>query len=332
MNGKKTSQKASLPSLPGNEIPSASSIKRFSIPRPAAEPKQIIYNPASEEQGTAAKLWELLRRNPEFIESAEKLTCFNRKRKLSDSERGFVKNLFLDEKSTINNGIGIFILSWLFRPARWNLNFCLNPPIKHQYFSLNMFMSSTELKTLADLIDREKASGFYAGPLAVRGGPFSLETNWPETPALFQFLFTWLTSELEFLQHDFYDSIEPRIITSPAFRSEPKSRIRLVDFEEKHDIFALPRVPYSKKQKEGLVKRFAAFLNQLEDSDQIVPGNKSFLGTEKEWDVFINCHPKISPDTTPNHSKDIFWDYIQDDRAAKGTSPDSEMRSHTRAC
>jgi len=122
MNGRKQSQKTSPLT--------AAAAKTVSAPQLAPAAGGTIYNPARAGDGTAAKIWELLRRNPKFIHRAEVMLRLSIKNTKTRSGLNYVNRVIMNCDSII----GSFVLRWLFRPRRWEFNFppeIPKFPIKH---------------------------------------------------------------------------------------------------------------------------------------------------------------------------------------------------------
>ena len=164
-----------------------------------SNPQRSNYNPHKCGDGFAAKLWELLRRSPGFRQTACDLLALHSQGKQGDSQ---LKGRFasIDKE----NPIAGLVLRWLFRPGSVKFTFPRMPEnffkpwtLRESFVAGFPDLSEDALFELESLLQEENDGDAYPGPLSTRPGPFTLDTAWPGTPELFQFLFRWLFSEYE---------------------------------------------------------------------------------------------------------------------------------------
>jgi len=283
----------------------------------AQQPPESQYNPHDSGEGPAAKLWELLRRNPDF----RTIACDLLRLKLQKSSH----LLHIAEKFQILdvNPFAGFALRWLFRPKF--VQFCF-PRRPHDFFkpwttqdwteSGFPWISDEKLRELEEILSDENHHDSYPGPLAVSKGGFTLDTPWPETPELFRFLFSWLWEEYEFGKLS--DSEAARFMITgrvpdrgfeidwtfldhgtPNIDWETRYNLRRVRFlVENHDLFAIPRVMMTRNDEMRLRETFNMMI--LENSRFIdIRKYPNFLGNKTDWLVFNFCRAKISYQRDP---------------------------------
>jgi hypothetical protein len=263
---------------------------------------QSVYNPARSGDGTPAKLWELIRRNHNFNHYAKRLISLSKRSGRHRSGWYYAHKAI--QVRDFTNPIATFVFRWLFRPERWNLML----PLDDNAGGLPDEGGVFEIFEAKVLLQNEKSEKTYAGPLTTAESRFSLETSWPETPPLFRLLFGWLASELEFWQKDTTNLLEPVLLTSKEIQDLPKTAgamARIQNLFDGYDVLAIPRIPFSQKQRKEVISRVQNLLNERERLGQIVGAKKEFLGTAAEWDVFLSVYPRTDPLTGLGKSKAI---------------------------
>ncbi len=213
---------------------------------------QPDYNPAKSNDLAAAKLWELLRRNPKFIRYAEQLSRLSRKTGRWRNGWYYTKKAILARDFT--NSLATFVARWFFRPERWDVGLNFESTVGSESGGHQSGVGGKPFKidTFQRLIDVEKAGRSYVGPLTVKGGQFSLQTTWPKTPAMFQFLFAWLASEIEFWRVPEISLLQRVVFTPKEIQRMPEEDSTISGLQElfdAYDVLAIPRIPFSKKQK-----------------------------------------------------------------------------------
>ena len=273
-----------------------------------------IYNPTQEEDGNAAKIWELLRRNPQFrAKSSQLIELYKHETQRKDLLSYFQQ---LDQ----DNPLSAFVLRWLFKPN--SVCFFRPRPVEdsHGIWTANDMVTSgfdleeTQIIQFEALISAEEAETCYAGPLTISTGPFSLDTPWRETPDLFQFCFTWLWKPYELgtlpdlfpitmegiflkgkvdpraIDWTFLDSSEPQI--SWTTRCE---LMRLRNLLTNNDLFAVPRM-IATHEKESLKDLFGAFIDNLPGRKNATTSDQKyqhFLGNRTDWEAFLFCFERM---------------------------------------
>jgi hypothetical protein len=311
MKPKSKTKKISGPALiPGNR-------KGQDKPSPP-QPLRSGYNPQTAKHGLAAKLWELLRRNPYFRVTARDLQRAN---PLDTHDYDLLRERFriVDEQSPFAG----FALRWLFRPKFLEFYFPRQP---HDFFkpwtakdwaeSGFPWLSEEKLFELEGILNEENKGESYPGPLTLSAGPFTLETPWPETPELFQFLFGWMWEEYQFdrlsdseaaklitvgklddkdlkIDWNFMDSEAPRLDWETLYNLR-----RLKFVIEHHDLFVIPRLMLTGEQKKNLSDKFKQ--QMLENRGFVhVLKYPHFLGNEMDWLVFDFCRAGIAYEKDP---------------------------------
>lgn len=311
------------------------------------------YNPATSADGNAAKIWELLRRNPAFREQARELV---KRQETSLTIKALAPDFGLIDAS---NPIAGFVLRWLFKPALVAFNYPRQPIDFNTEWT---FRERTEsgypficLEELEYLLKEEIDGESFPGPLTLSNGPFSFSTPWPNTPALFQFLFKWLWQEFEVGNISY--SFDMRFLTNGVV--EPfkidwlaiKDRTARIDFRTEdefsrlqfllkhHDIFAVPRTTMPKKQLNLLMKRFKELITEIQDHRKTIinTAKEPFLfGSELEWETFTFCYhkAKYELDSTSRFQRTgigkAFDDIVTRNNKTGKWSPKSDQSTHVK--
>ena len=280
-----------------------------------------MYNPGAGGGSLDAKIWELLRRHPGFRRCAERLVAIaNRDPGVRDGFK--VLNRFLS-RIDYHNPLAGYVLRWLFKPQRIQFSYPRQP---HDFFrdwtnkdwqeSGFPYFTDEQLDELETLLTTESDGSDYPGPLQLREGPFNLDTSWPDTPELFQFLFRWIWSDYGFGGHSEFHSdvrvhfnpgpvqlkVDWRFLDRDSVTLSPETVRRLRDlktFIEYHHLYALPRVLYPQLAREVIKKGFSDFLDELLNvQGQMIATNKlpELFGSKGAWEVFAFCYPEIDYD------------------------------------
>jgi hypothetical protein len=228
----------------------------------------------------------------------------------------------------IHNPLAGLVLRWLFKPDRVQFKYPRAPhefgedwTIQDWFESGYAWIDEDDLGELENLIKAEMEGKSYPGPLTLHEGPFTFETPWIETPELFRFLFRWLVSDYEINdrlmvspqdpfsvsessrfrisgpvhQHLDWVFLQPRANDPDRTAVQRLTRLRL--FLESHDLYAVPRFVSRRWTKQSVMKDFECFLDEIVDREKkTIATNKlpHLLGSEKAWDVFTFCYPRIS--------------------------------------
>ena len=184
-----------------SEVPTEKSIREGLQRYLEYRPTNGTYTPSDD--GNAAKIWELLRRNPTLRNRAERL--LNVAESESSHHRKIVDRYIRCVER--QNPLASYVLRWLFRSGRYELGF--NRP-EHSRFRRwtpedqvceNLGLSENRVLECEFLGLYET----YCGPLRMDSGDFHFGVEWPRTPPTFRYQFEWLCSEFEVGLQSFFE-------------------------------------------------------------------------------------------------------------------------------
>ena len=190
-----------------------------------------VYNPATAGDGPAAKLWELLRRNPAFREDVAWMLKQGEQQDEKEKIIRFISSSISSADSITRPIVG-YVLRWLWEPLFTDpikiLQMLFGTEVAEivkedlclPVFGLSMcrtvdgsrqldpgeFMSKCPIYLLPAqnlysdgnqalwmrLMLPSSMKEDYSGPLRPTDGTFNLNTPWPETPRMFRDHFSWL--------------------------------------------------------------------------------------------------------------------------------------------
>lgn len=286
--------------------------------RSTSQPERSGYNPHAAKDGHAAKLWELLRRNPDFREYACSLSNINLSERTGHLQ--FNENF---QKLDAQNPFASLALRWLFRPNQLEFYFprlphnFLKPITTNELIEIGApWLSEEWLFELEQILSDENNGLEFSGPLTITNGPFCLDTPWRHTPVLFKFLFHWLWEDYSLdsrsstfaayqIKHGLEGERDLQINWSFLDRQQcsidGRTRadlLRLKTYIQNHKLFSVPRIVMTRHIEKILIQNFTTMLKDMHFVDvRKYPG---VFGNENEWQVFDYCRSNITYERDSN--------------------------------